>query len=100
MKRQWPFPLNRWGDIEPWPWLRHITPWPVLNLLFDRYHLCWAGMVMWKQGSDFGWRVRPDCIYPHDYCGHYDHAGAEERAEGLRIANENSGPMITFKEEG
>ena len=101
MKRRWPLnSRSRWGQIEPWSWLRHITPWPVLNFLFDRYHLCWAGMVMWKLGYDWAWDVSPSCLHPHDYCGFYDNVATQaERDEGLRIANEDTSPMITFKEE-
>ena len=99
MKRRWPFGVSRrWGEIEPWSWLRHITPWFVLDFLCDRYHICRAGVVMWKMGHGWAWDVRPSCLTPHDYCGFYDYASAEERVEGWRIANEDIGPMFTFKD--
>jgi hypothetical protein len=96
-KRRWPFGTSRfWGEIEPWSWLRHLTPWWFLRWLFSRYHLCWAGMVTWKLGHETSWSVSRSCIYPFDFCGFYDGASAEERAEALRIAGE--GPVLIFTE--
>ena len=89
-KRRWPFGTSRvWNEIEPWAWLRHITPWWLLYWLFGRYHICWSGMAMWKLGYDWSWSLNKGCFHPFDYCGWYDHtATAEERTEGLRIAGE------------
>lgn len=78
-------------QFEPWPALRHITPWFVLDWLNDKYHFCWVQMVLWKiYGSEGMWEVGPDCFYPYDYCGYYDHtATKQERVEGMSIAQEN-----------
>jgi len=96
-KRRCPFVTSRsWDVVERWSWLRHITPWFVLEWIFRRYHLCWAGMVMWKLGYDWSWSLNRGCFYPFDYCGWYDEATPEERAEGLRIAEE-SPALVTFE---
>lgn len=96
MKTRCPLPTNSWGEIEPWPWLRFITPWWALHWLCNRYHLCWSGMVMWKMGYGWSWSLSRSCLFPFDYCGYYDDASDQEREEALRIIGES--PEIVFNE--
>lgn len=85
IKKPWPFGYNEWGEIAPWPWLRHLTPWWLLTWINDRYHLCWANMATWKLGYDSGdWALSRGCFSPYDYCGYYDQCSDENRRAGMR----------------
>ena len=55
-------------------WTRHFIPYLVLLWISERYATCWAGMVMWKQGYDWGWWPVRSCFDPQDYCGKFDKA--------------------------
>ena len=97
MKHRWPLRTNRFGEILPPSWLRHITPWWLLDRIWRRYHICWAGIVMWKLGYEHSWSLDRSCFHPYDYCGWYDTCDSEERRDGLAIAGEV--PLITVSEK-
>ena len=79
------------GDIIVPDWLRPFISWWMLRWLFDRYHLCWSGMVTWKMHGESSWSVRRWCLFPYDYCGYYDdEASDEERREAIALACDNS----------
>lgn len=91
-----PLPLSRWGEVEPPSWLRHFIPWSVLDWMFNRWHLCWSGMVMWKLGYEWSWSIDRSCVL-QDYCGWYaTKATPQEKAEAMRIIGET--PLIHFAE--
>lgn len=60
----------------PPSWMRHITPWRVLNFIDRHSHTCWAGMVMWKLGYGWSWWPCMTCFMGPkdwgDYCGKYN----------------------------
>ncbi len=60
--------------FTPPNWLRHITPWWLLQYIDRNYETCWAGMVMWKLGYEFedSWKIVETCFESgNDYCGKY-----------------------------
>lgn len=96
MKRRFPIDMY-WRN--PWPWLRHMVSWRMLDWLGTRYHLCWVHLVNWKLGEPghWGWAITKHCLH-NDYCGFYDtRASREEREEGERIVNEQGTMMVRFK---
>ena len=101
MRRPWPFGSlfrNEWAEICPPLWLRHIVSWRFLGWLSSRYHICWAGMVSWKMGSESDWSLSKGCFHPYDYCGYYDQCSAEERAAGIRCWTDQPEIYLSLKE--
>ena len=60
-------------NYTPPLWVRHFTPWWVLNFINAHLPTCWTGMVMWKQGYDWEWWPNSGCFDPHDYCRKFDY---------------------------
>jgi len=84
MPRAFPWPRNRWGELEPPHWLRHLVPWWLLSWISDRYLVCWSGMVSWKIFGDGAWNLQRGCFWPYDYCGKYDGLGRNESSDEAR----------------
>lgn len=53
--------------------LRHVVSWWFLERINDRFHVCWAALVMWKFGYGWRWSDFTNCREGNDpcYCGKY-----------------------------
>lgn len=48
--------------MRPWPWLRHIIPWWVLEWIDGHCDVCWENVVTWKiEGGECPWAVDTSC---------------------------------------
>jgi hypothetical protein len=58
-----------WPRRTPPLFFRHFLPWRFLYWLDKRVPVCWAGVVMWKQGyKDWSWWPSCTCFHPDDNC--------------------------------
>jgi hypothetical protein len=97
---RFPWPRNRWGEIEPPAWLRHVTPWWLLELI-DRHFLpCWLGMAEWKLFGARGWDIGRGCFFPYDYCGKYDQCSRRNRERAMQVWQGRPEVRLTIEEPG
>ncbi len=73
--KRWPF-----GNLPHW--LRHFTPWWLLDYINTHYDVCWTKVVLWKMyDGDWG-RVEKMCFCHSegalDYCGKFGIEKARE----------------------
>lgn len=64
----------------PYSITRFIVPWKLLRWIDENSDLCWAGIVMWKMGYGWKWKVVASCFNAIDihekehrcYCMKYE----------------------------